>query len=149
MYSETFLKTCYNKLDKGLEKYNLDLGIVSQIENEIYHLVAVRDASETFKVGAGFPIGDTYCREVWNKGAAVSIPAENDERKIQDHPLYPNLPLEAYISVPILYDSKIWGTLNFSSLQPKPSFTQEDILYAERLAADIAAALFEENNPEA
>ncbi len=148
MYSEIFLKTCYNKIDKGLEKFNLDLGIVSQIENEIYHLVAVRDASETFEVGADFSIGDTYCREVWNNGAAVSIPSENTERKIQDHPLYPNLPLEAYISAPILYDSKIWGTINFSSLQPKHSFTHEDILYAERLAADISAALFEENKSE-
>ncbi len=126
----------------------MDLGIVSRIENEIYNLVAVRDASETFEVGADFSIGDTYCREVWSKGTAVSIPTENDERKIQDHPLYPNLPLEAYISAPILYDSKIWGTINFSSLQSKPSFTQDDIRYAERLAADISATLFEENKSE-
>ncbi len=68
----------------------------------------------------------------------------NSERKIQDHPLYPSLPLEAYISDPILYDSKIWGTINFSATNAKPLFSQDDILYAERLATDIAAALFED-----
>jgi two-component system, sensor histidine kinase len=145
MHSESFLKHCYKKLDKGLDKFNLDLGIVSHIENEIYHLVAVRDSSNTFTAGEYFSIGDTYCREVWNKGASVSIPMENDERKIQDHPLHPNLPLQAYISAPILYDSKIWGTINFSSLKSNPLFKYDDIQYLERLAADITAALFEEN----
>jgi GAF domain-containing protein len=145
MYSESFLKTCYKKLDNGLHKFDLDLGIVSHIENEIYHLVAVRDSSDTFKVGENFSIGDTYCREVWNKGTSVSIPMENDAHKIQDHPLYPNLPLQAYISAPILYDSKIWGTINFSSLKSKPAFSHDDVQYTERLAADIAAALFENN----
>ncbi len=146
MYSESFLKSCYTKLDKGLEKFNLDLGIVSHIDNENYHLVAVRDPSDAFKAGENFSIGDTYCREVWNKGSSVSIPMENDERKIQDHPLFPNLPLQAYISAPILFDSKIWGTINFSSLKLKSSFNQDDILYAERLAEDIAASLFEDKS---
>lgn len=146
MYSDSFLKTCYKKLDSGLQKFNLDLGIVSHIENEIYHLVAVRDSSDTFKIGENFPIGDTYCREVWNKGASVSIPMKNDEQKIQDHPLYPNLPLQAYISAPILYGSKIWGTINFSSLNCKPAFNRDDVLYTERLAVDIAAAMFENNS---
>lgn len=145
-YSKSFLSTCYKKLEMGLSKFDLDLGIVSHIENEIYHLVAVKDSSDTFKVGENFSIGDTYCREVWNKGTSVSIPMKNNERKIQDHPLYANLPLEAYISSPILYDSKIWGTINFSSTNTKPSFSQNDILYAERLASDIAAALFEANS---
>lgn len=143
MYSEPFLKSCYTKLDKGLEKFNLDLGIVSHIENEIYQLVAVRDASDIFTIGENFSIGDTYCREVWNNGISVSIPMENDNRKMQDHPLFPNLSLEAYISAPILFDSKIWGTINFSSLKLKALFNQDDILYVERLAADIAASLFE------
>ena len=145
MHSDKFLKTCYNKLDKGLAKFNLNLGIVSRIENDTYHLIAVRDPSGAFKVGESFSLGDTYCREVWNKGKSVSIPTENDERKIQEHPLYANLPLEAYISAPILHDSKIWGTINFSDLKSRHSFSLDDIQYTERLAADIAAALFEAN----
>lgn len=141
MYSDIFLNTCYSKLDTGLSKLNLKLGIVSHIENDNYHLIAVRDASETFKPGADFSLGDTYCREVWNKGKSVSIPTENIERKIQEHPLYVNLPLEAYISSPIMHDSKIWGTINFSAQQPRAPFNEQDIQYVERLAEDISAAL--------
>jgi GAF domain-containing protein len=142
MSSEEFLAICYKKLDKGLERLNLNLGIISHIENENYHLVAVRDDSDIFKAGADFSLGDTYCREVWNKGTSVSIPTENDSRKIQEHPLYANLPLEAYISSPIMHDSKIWGTINFSAQQARAPFNEEDIHFVERLAADISAALF-------
>jgi hypothetical protein len=97
MYSKDFLNTCYKKIHIGLKKFNLDLGIVSHIENNNYHLIAVSDTSDTFKAGADFSLGDTYCREVWNKGTSVSIPTENDSRKTQEHPLYKDLPLEAYI----------------------------------------------------
>lgn len=144
MLTDEFFKNCYNKLDKGLEKFNLNLGIVSRIENETYHLIAVRDVTETFVEGESFSLGDTYCREVWNKGISVSIPTENNKRKIHEHPLYTNLPLQAYISAPILHNSKIWGTINFSDLNSSYTFKQEDLQYIERLAADIAAGLFEE-----
>jgi GAF domain-containing protein len=43
-----------------------------------------------------------------------------------------------------MHDGKIWGTINFSSQQARGPFCEEDIQYVERLAADISAALFQD-----
>tara|TARA_A100001391_G_C5075164_1_gene279080 strand:+ start:1593 stop:2057 length:465 start_codon:yes stop_codon:yes gene_type:complete len=142
MYTQEFIDICRLKLEKGIQKFDLELGIVSHIENNAYHLVAVQDPSNTFSANDTFPLGDTYCREVINRAASVAIPKENEDRDIKNHPLYTGMPLEAYISSPILYQGRIWGTINFSSRQGQTAFTQDDIYFNERLAADIASSLY-------
>jgi len=56
------------------------------------------------------------------------------------------MPLQAYLSSPIMFNGKIWGTINFSSQHPREPFGPDDILFNERLAADISTSLFEEKD---
>ncbi len=144
MFSHKFIENCKRKLEDGNKKFNLELAIVSQIENDTYMLIAVDDSSNTFKSNDVFPLGDTYCRDVINRACSVALPLQNQDVQLKQHPLYGNMPLEAYISSPILHNGKIWGTINFSAKSQRPEFSTEDIEFNERLAADISACLCEE-----
>ena len=60
---------------------------------------------------------------------------------MKTHPLYKNLPLESYISSPIIIGDKVWGTINFSSMKIRDKFTDEDISYNEKLADKLSQVL--------
>lgn len=144
MFSNKFIETCKRKLEQGNKKFNLELAIVSQIENGTYRLIAVDDSSNTYKSNDVFPLGDTYCRDVINRACSVAVPLQDHDIQLKNHPLYGSTPLEAYISSPILHNGKIWGTINFSAKSQHPDFSKEDIEFNERLAADISACLCDE-----
>ena len=47
--------------------------------------------------------------------------------EIRNHPCYANFNLEAYIGAPVIVDGERYGTFNFSSPDPVPPFTAQDI----------------------
>jgi GAF domain-containing protein len=141
MYSQKFLDTCKRILAKGIKKFDLELAIISHIDRDIYTLIVVEDLNYIFKANSAFQLGDTYCREVVNRASSVAILMQNQPERLKSHPLYDIMPLEAYISSPILYNGKIWGTVNFSSTKERQAFTQDDVEFNERLARDLSASL--------
>lgn len=141
-----FLGICKRILANGIKKFDLELGIISHIDKDAYTLIVVEDSSDVFKANSVFQLGDTYCREVINRANSVAIPMQNQPERLKTHPLYDIMPLEAYISSPILYNGKIWGTINFSSTKERQAFTPEDVEFNERLASDLSASLYAEEN---
>ena len=129
-------------LTEGNNMFSTTMGIVSHIVNDEYEIVAVKSISNVFVSGESFPLNQTYCRDVCSTGKTIAITELEGKPGMQCHPLYNNLPIEAYISTPILKRGIIWGTLNFSSmiLRSQP-FNDSDIEFLESSAKRISLAL--------
>ena len=145
MYSHELRNACANVLSEGRARLSLSMGIVSHIKNDTYEVVAIDADIPVFVPGEVFPLNDTYCREVYEKGTTVALTELAGVPGLQKHPLYEGLPLEAYISTPIFKNEAVWGTFNFSCMKLKhEKFTDEDISYIEALAKLLSATLVNE-----
>ena len=137
------LQSLYDEiLTTGNNIFSTTMGIVSHVVNDEYEIVAVRSISNVFVSGESFPLNQTYCRDVCRTGKTIATTELDGKPGMQCHPLYNNLPIEAYISTPILKRGIIWGTLNFSSmiLRSMP-FSDHDIEFIEHSAKRISFAL--------
>ena len=133
---------CKEILDEGLEIFDLSLGIVSKVENNIYQIVAVMPEDGVFQAGELFDLKDTYCREVIETGSTVALTQLGKTPGLCKHPLYSGLSLEAYIATPITIDGKVWGTLNFSSMKIRDQeFSKEEIDLIQSRAESLAEKL--------
>jgi AraC-like DNA-binding protein len=129
-------------LSKVLNALSLTLGIICQIDNDLYKIVAVISKSDMFVPGEVFRLQDTYCREVFENGKTVALTQFNGSSGLCKHPLYKHMPLEAYIGTPIYKNGNAWGTLNFSSKCIKDdAFKDEEISFIEGLAAHISTTI--------
>ena len=100
----------------GIEIFGLETGIVSRIdEDEVYHVCDVVSPLTVLEKDQQFPLEDTYCREVVKSQSVLGFPEVGNLEYMNCHPVYQNLQLESYLSAPIYVDSKLFGTLNFTS----------------------------------
>ncbi len=107
-------------LKAGNKIFKMQTGIVSHITDaQEYIIKGVASGSDLIKKGDVFELEGTYCREVYRSQKTLGFPHVRDIAFLQNHPCYVNLKLEAYISSPIFVRDKIYGTLNFSSTEPR------------------------------
>ena len=133
---------CNEILIDGNNRFSTTMGIVSHVEDDEYEIIAVKSIADVFVSGESFPLKQTYCRDVCSTGKTIAITELEGKPGLQCHPLYKDLPIEAYISTPILKHGTIWGTLNFSSmiLRSQP-FSDSDIEFIESSAERLSIAL--------
>ena len=133
---------CNEILADGNNRFSTTMGIVSHVEDDEYEIIAVKSIANVFVSGESFPLSQTYCRDVCSTGKTIAITELEGKPGLQCHPLYKDLPIEAYISTPILKHGEIWGTLNFSSmvLRSQP-FSDSDIEFIKSSAQRISFAL--------
>jgi len=118
------------------------MGIVSHIHDGKYDVVAVTSETGIPELGDSYPVEAVYCREVVEKNRTVAITEIEGVKGMSLHPLYDAIPCGFYISSPIFVNGKVWGTLNYTSLEIRDThFTDEDIAYNEAKAATIATHL--------
>ena len=68
--------------------------------------------------------------------------AHAKQTDIVHHPAYSELQLEAYIGAPVYLDNRPYGTLNFSSIEPRADeFTDSEIQYVQMMAEWISNRL--------
>jgi len=141
-YSQALKDLCNQLVVDGRRQLDMNMGIVSHIHQDRYEIVAVSSDNNVFVAGEDFALKDTYCREVCEKQQTVALTAIDNLPGLQKHPLYEALPLEQYISAPIIVNDKVWGTLNFSAmiLREQP-FTDAEIDWVESGAKAIADLL--------
>jgi len=131
-----------NILSTGLNALSLTLGVISHIDNDLYKIIAVISENDIFVPGEVFRLQDTYCRDVFEKAKTLALTQFKDKAGLCKHPLYNQMPLEAYIGTPIYKDGKVWGTLNCSSEHIKhDKFKDEEISFIERLATQISTTV--------
>lgn len=136
-------------LQLGSERFKLPLGIISQIdvENDVYKVISSFSEGDEIAPGTEFILGSTYCAEVIKTSSTLAYDDLNNSN-LANHPAHEEFQLGAYLSAPIEVDSKIYGTLNFSS--PKKSrsgFNDNDKsllnLMATWVGAEIEASMAE------
>lgn len=140
-------------LKLATELVDMEIGIISHIENEEYE---VKDVFATNEMGIAkgqtFALSETYCSLTFASNKIVDL---NHVGKSQHkgHPCYVNTKLEAYIGVPIWVGKKKYGTLNFSCSEPRKihfnQFDRDFILYlGQWLGQHIARLEYEEQLDE-
>lgn len=116
-------------LKMGLERFNLDIGILSKIDNNRYvveHCVVPKGVELISGIEFDFDI--TYCHITCNANIPTALEHIGKNDLYASHPAYEAFGLESYIGMPIKLNGKLYGTLNFSSPEPyKRKFKDVDI----------------------
>lgn len=125
----------------GCQRFNMDIGILSNINGDEYKVINAVSPDNGLKKGTVFPLGKTYCQITINTEKPVSY-TYMAESEMQTHPAYIEFKLEAYIGTRILVDGEIYGTLNFSSPTPRDrEFTQGERDFLQLMGEWIGAEI--------
>ncbi len=110
----------------GCRRFNLPIGILAHIEGDRYTVMDVIAPNAAIAQGNVFPLGKTYCSETSKTTEPVSFEHAGQSRW-KSHPCYTEFKLEAYLAIAIHVGGKPYGTINFSSPEPrKLVFTDTD-----------------------
>ena len=130
-----------NALRLGCATLGLEFGIISKIdqENDIYRVLVQNSPPGTLSDHQQFPFSHTYCHLTLKQGALLEI-SHMGESSYSGHPCYTDFDLESYIGIPLYVDGEIYGTLNFSSPNPRSSrsFFGEDINFVHLLGSWVS-----------
>ena len=110
-------------LAMGRRYFSLDIGILSRIQEETYEVIAAQvppRLSLEIHTGDVFDLGETISRETIKAKEPICFESGRDSQW-RNHPAYPAFPIESYIGARIMVGRMPYGTLNFSSLQPRKS----------------------------
>ncbi len=131
----------------GCEVLGLELGLVSQVVDQDYRILAAHppDASlsaTSLSTGARMPLADTYCAEVLAAGTPSFTEHAGQDAAFRRRPWYQRLGLEAYIGIPLLAAGQPFGTLGFASATPRHKpFRQTDADYIQLMGQWMGALL--------
>lgn len=108
-------------LKMGLERFDLDIGILSCIEGDVYTVLHC-ETPEGAELNPGdtFNLESTYCQITCSALEPIAIENMGKNDKYAFHPAYKAFGLESYIGIPILVEGVLFGTLNFSSAKAYP-----------------------------
>ena len=118
-YRKGFDSQIAQLLIMGLERFDLDIGILSKVEGNHYrveHCIAP-DGVE-LQSGDTFDYRSTYCEITCKSIGPIGIEHCGKHDKYATHPAYQSFGLESYIGIPIFVNEELYGTLNFSSPRP-------------------------------
>ena len=106
-------------LRMGCQQFNLDVGILSKVEDEQYRIVAFKLPTESnlqIAVSDIFSIEQTCCERT----IQAEQPFSFQQNSALQHPCYLDTNPQAYLGTKVIVGGKVYGTLNFSSLSPHP-----------------------------
>lgn len=115
-------KTPKERLREALEiakKYfGVEFGIVSHIVGDEYTVDVQSSPPQTLLDGQLFALGSTYCNTTLEIDDVLAI-RDVTTSKYAGHPCHKDFHLVSYIGAPIRVNSKVYGTINFSSAQAR------------------------------
>jgi len=117
----------------GLEVFNLEVGIVSKVDESSYVVLHAITPDNALLPGTVFDLQGTYCVHTLKAGSALAF-HKASQSAIANHPCYINFQLESYIGAPIKIGDKIFGTVNFSSAKDSLAFNDDAYDYIELFA---------------
>ncbi len=113
-----FEQTLHKLLAFGCQEFKLDLGLLSHIEGINYKIIAAQLPNQTNIQGTILNLKQTYCQETIAAAKPISFTHAGNS-PWGEHPCYQAFQLEAYMGVPIFVGEKIYGTLCFTSINPR------------------------------
>ena len=109
----------------GCDYFGMPLGIISRIEGDRYTVVHAHSPNGEIEEGARFDLAGTYCREVVKADGPVGFHHVGAEHP--KHPCYVDTGLESYLGAPVHAGTKPFGSINFTSPEPRAeAFTAAD-----------------------
>ncbi|EGN76185.1 PAS domain S-box/PAS domain S-box/PAS domain S-box [Idiomarina sp. A28L] len=133
----------------GSSYLGLELGIVSQIQESEYKVVAfTAPENAELKNGQTFALSNTYCDITLNANDVITID-EMKSSEYRGHPCYQSFTLESYIGVPLYVEGKRFGTLSFSSTTSRENSFRETEKQFIRLMARWVSTTLELKNQQA
>lgn len=142
-YNKGFIHQVNALLRMGLERFELDIGILSRIKKDSYKVKhCVTPPGIPMRPGDKFDFDSTYCSITCSALEPVALEHVGEDDNFGSHPAYKSFGLESYIGVPIHRNGKLYGTLNFSSPEPYPrKFHDIDIDALQLMASWIEVEL--------
>lgn len=131
-------------LNLGKDLLDLELGIISQVEESQYRVFAVTENSIGIVPNQVFDLGDTLCQEVFEKNEIVFHGQLSKLQEKKNHPAVKNMHLESYVGVPLYMCGKLFGTLNFSSQRPRGPLSTLELIVVKTMAAHLGKKLSQE-----
>lgn len=132
-----------NALELTTKLLGMEIGIISSIskESETYSIRNFFPEDSGLSVGQTFDLGNTYCSITLESDDVIAI-NHMKESAYERHPCYNTFSLEAYIGIPIIIDGELFGTINFSSPNPKEGgFVPSDYTLIKLLSEWVAATI--------
>ncbi len=129
-------------LNLACDYLNMPFGIISRIIGNDYEVQFQISPPDTLYDQQHFPLGQTYC-SLTLKGDDVLAIGQMGESEYAAHPCYETFALESYIGVPVTVLGAPFGTLNFSSPEPRKRhiFSQFDIEFVRLLGRWVSTTL--------
>ncbi|WP_136716515.1 PAS domain S-box protein [Halorientalis salina] len=135
-------------LELGTEHLGLDVGVLSDIDTETYTVEQAIAPEGTVEQGEQYELGETYCDLVVERNELVAI-TDAGVHDISNRPAYREQQLDSYIGVPIVVDGEQYGTLSFSSGEPRGQpFTDGERTFVRLLAQWVGKELSRQQNRE-
>jgi len=133
------------QLDEALflttQLFGLEIGIISQIEDEIYTTEHIYTTGSELSPGQKFALGQTYCSITLAAKDVIAI-THMDQSPYRQHPSYKSFSLEAYIGTAVFVNGRRYGTINFSSTKPRSTpYSQADLTLIRLLGSWVGSAL--------
>ena len=141
-------------LIRGMKKVGQDIGIISNVDGEVYRVVVsavngrVTRPSDNYsiRVGNEFQLTETYCSDVIRENKTVYYANVENFTSMLKHPCYLSHQLRSYIGTPLKLNGEIFGTLNYSSINPrKEDFSNDEINYIESQAVLVSYMLLQQD----
>jgi len=115
-YLGSYFNYCLQQLlEMGCEKFGLEIGVLSQIEDNQYTIIAAKSPDNSISQGQKFDLEKTF---IFAARGEETICFES----IKYSGFYADIdmafPIEAYMGAPIMVGDSFYGTLNFWSPQP-------------------------------
>lgn len=128
-------------LDLGCQYLEMDFGIISHITGEDYTILAQHSPQNQLEEGQQFELGSTYCALTLQHDDVLSIEFMGESR-FRDHPCYDVFKLESYLGVALRVNERRYGTLSFSSSEPrKVPFDNTDLEFIRLMGRWIGGTI--------
>jgi PAS domain S-box-containing protein len=125
----------------GSQYLELDYGIVSHIEGDLYTVLTQVSPPGTLHDGQTFYLGHTYCSLAFYSSDLLAI-SHAGGSSYASHPCYEALALESYIGMVVQVSGERYGTVNFSSPRRRArDFDQADMDFVRLLARWVTSVL--------
>ncbi|MBL4608430.1 MAG: PAS domain S-box protein, partial [Pseudomonadales bacterium] len=139
-------------LKAGCDYLGLEFGIVSNIDQDSnsYAILVQHSPPDTLNDHQVFPFNRTYCDLTIKQRDVLDI-AQMGTSPYSGHPCYKDFQFESYIGIPLIVDNEVYGTLNFSSANPRTarSFFAEDREFVRLFAHWVTKAIKRDQLDEA
>ncbi len=137
----TFADRVQAILDLGRQRFGLEIGILARVRGGFYEVVQARSPDNAIPSGGVFELGDTWCCETMAARRPVAFEHAAATAR-RDHPAYNAFALEAYCGAPVRVAGRPFGTLSFSSSQPRSApFKPADLEFLKLVALWVGGEL--------